>query len=168
MILNVAKKVLKRREGINYRPHQIGRNEKEEKSGWSRFCRKGLAMNALVAKLLNISLAGMLVLPFGYCCDQKLTRGPASETAGNCCHTSDQQPQSPVAATKSCCCQERITATQVTKTRKRAVVTEFPTIGTSVVWNEPARIGVVARLHSPTLSATGSRSAQTLFCVWRL
>lgn len=125
-------------------------------------------MSAIGAKLLNFSLAVMLAIPFGSYCDQKITSSPVSQTTGHCCHSNDQLPKTPVAATKSCCCQERITATQVTKMRKRAVVAEFPMVGAGVVANESTQIGAASRPHTPALFATGKHSVQTLLCVWRL
>jgi hypothetical protein len=125
-------------------------------------------MSAIGAKLLNFSLAVMLAIPFGSYCDQKITSSPVSQTTGHCCHSNDQLPKAPVAATKSCCCQERLTATQVTKSRKRVVETEFPTVGASVAANESTQIGAASRSHAPALLATGKHSAQTLLCVWRL
>lgn len=132
------------------------------------FVWKGLAMYAIGTKLLNIFLAGMLAVPLGNCCDQKPTSSPVPQTAGHCCRTSDQQSRAPVAATKSCCCQERLTAPQITKSRKRVVETEFPTVGASVAANESTQIGAASRSHTPALFATGKHSAQTLLCVWRL
>lgn len=122
-------------------------------------------MNILGTKLLAVSLVGILALPVGYCREQSV--GSPAASASHCCERSDQQSQIPATATKSCCCQARLTATQATKVRKRAVA-EFPSRLPFAELEPTARTGRTVLLSTPALLLSGNHSLQATLCVWRL
>ena len=122
-------------------------------------------MNALGAKLLAVSLVGILALPMGYCREQSVASPAAS--ASHCCERSDQHSQIPATATKSCCCQERLTATEATKVRKRAVA-ESPSFLPLTELEPSAHTGQTALLSTPALPPPGKHCLQATLCVWRL
>jgi hypothetical protein len=122
-------------------------------------------MNAISRKLLSVSLVGLLALPMGSCREQLVASMPAP--ASHCCERSDQRPQIPATATKFCCCQERLTATQVTKVRKRAVAESTSFLPLAEL--EPsAHTGRMALLSTPALPPPGKHRLQATLCVWRL
>ena len=122
-------------------------------------------MNALGTKLLAVSLVGILALPMGYCREQPVA-SPAAPTS-SCCEKGDQHSQIPATATKSCCCQERLTATQATKVRKRAVA-ESPSFLPLAELEPSAHTGQTALLSTSALPPPGKHSLQATLCVWRL
>jgi hypothetical protein len=130
-----------------------------------RVSRKGLAMNALGTKLLAVSLAGILALPLGYCREEAVASPTAP--ASHCCERSDQHSQIPATGTKSCCCQERLTATQATKVRKRAVI-EFPSFLPLAERDAAAPTDRTALLSTAALRPPNKHSLQATLCVWRL
>lgn len=122
-------------------------------------------MNALGTKLLAVSLVGILALPMGYCREQPVASPTAS--ASHCCERSNQHSQVPATATKSCCCQERLTATHATKVRKRAVA-ESPSFLPLAELEPSAHTGQTALLSTSALPPPSKHSLQATLCVWRL
>ena len=120
-------------------------------------------MNHLSAKLLAISLSGLLSLPTGFCCAQKVKLDGQNELSGHCCQATDWTGLIPIKVVKDCCCQEWANTTAMVKPSKHLqFISLTVALPTANLFSD-----VPQRLQSSALFECEKNSLQSLFCIWR-